>query len=270
MKTICLSAIAAGLTLGAALPAYAAAGDTDQQRQERWGDLQKSIFGDKAPVTDDAAIQLDTPVRAEDASLVPVTITLADPKNVKAVYLVIDDNPSPVAAHFTFGPEADPKTIKMRVRVNTYSDVHAVAETKDGKLLMTTKFVKASGGCSAPMGMSDEAMMDGMGAMKLRLADTAPGKPIDATLMIRHPNFNGMQMNQLSHLYTPARYIQNIGVTYGGKQVFDLATDISLSSNPVISFEMLPEAGNGVLKVDVKDSRDGHWSKSFDVPATIN
>ena len=270
MRKLCLSALAIGVAFAVG-PAFAAAGDTDQQRQEGWHDLEASIFKNKAPVTDDAAIQLDTPVRAEDASLVPVTISLAHPNEVKAVYLIIDDNPSPVAAHFTFGPEADPKTIKMRVRVNNYSDVHAIAETKDGKLLMTTKFVKASGGCSAPMGMSDEAMMDGMGSMKLKLGnDVAAGKPIDATLMIRHPNFNGMQMNQLSHLYTPARYIQAVDVSYAGKKVFDLATDISLSSNPVISFEMLPTSSKGDLTVAVKDSRGGQWTKSFDVPAVTN
>ena len=30
---------------------------------------------------------------------------------------------------------------------------------------------------------------------------------------------------------------------------------------------MLPDAGKGELKVSVKDSRDGRWTKSFDVPA---
>ena len=271
MKTFSTAALAAGFIAALAGPALANAGDTDQQRQERWQDLQKEVFKDRVPAIDDAAIKLDTPKRAEDAALVPVTITLANPKDVKALYLIIDDNPSPVAAHFTFGPEADPKVVKMRVRINNYSDVRAIAETKDGKLLMTSNYVKAAGGCSAPMGVSDEALMQGMGSMKLTLdGDAAPGKPIEATLMIRHPNFNGMQMNEMSHLYTPARYIQNVDVTYGDKQVFNLDTDISLSTNPVISFEMLPNAAKGELKVSVKDSVDGHWTKSFDVPAATN
>ena len=40
--------------------------------------------------------------------------------------------------------------ISTRVRVNNYTDVHAVAELSDGKLYMTKTYVKASGGCSAP------------------------------------------------------------------------------------------------------------------------
>jgi sulfur-oxidizing protein SoxY len=252
-------------------PGRAGVGDTDQERQARWQDLQKTIFGDKKVRSDDAAVTLDAPVRAEDAALVPIGITLADPKNVKALYLVIDDNPSPLAAHFSFGPDVDPKTIKLRVRVNTYTDMHAVAEMRDGTLVQTTKFVKASGGCSAPMGVSDEEAMQGMGDMRFKIAgDVAASKPVDATLMIRHPNFNGMQMNQVTRQYTPARYIQTIAVSFGDKKVFNLDTDISLASNPVIAFALLPDASKGSLKVDVKDSQEGTWSKTFNVPTVSN
>ena len=94
------------------------------------------------------------------------------------------------------------------MRVNNYTNVHAVVRTKDGRLFETTKFVKASGGCSAPMGMSDEEAMKGMGDMRMKFSgDGAPGKSTEATLMIRHPNFSGMQMNQVTRDYTPARYI---------------------------------------------------------------
>jgi sulfur-oxidizing protein SoxY len=251
--------------------AFAGVEDTDQERAQRWSDLSQQIFGEKKPVTDDAAIQLDAPVRAEDASLVPIAIHLADPKNVKALYLVIDDNPSPVAAHFTFGPDMDPKTIKLRVRINTYTDMHVVAEMKDGRLVQTMKFVKASGGCSAPMGMSDEEALRGIGAMKFKVAgDVAADKPVDATLMIRHPNFNGMQMNQVTRQYTPARYVQNIAVSFDDKSVFTLDTDISLASNPVISFDLLPDSAKGTVKVDVKDSQNTHWTKSFSIPTVSN
>lgn len=245
--------------------------DSDQDRVQRWQEIEKTIFDGKIAKPDESAIKLDAPKRAEDAALVPITISLTNPKDVKGVYLVIDDNPSPVAAHFSFGPDSDPKEIKLRVRVNTYTDIHAVAVMKDGSLLETTKFVKASGGCSAPMGMSDEEAMKGMGDMRLRLAgDVQANKPIDATLMIRHPNFNGMQMNQVTRQYTPARYIQKVDVQYDNKQVFDLDTDISLASNPVITFDLLPSAAKGQLKVEVKDSRDGQWTKTFNVPNVSN
>ena len=269
MSVVAVVAGLAGLA-ATAVPAVAGFGDNDQERQAHWVDIQKQLFEGKTVQAGDE-VALDAPVRALDASLVPMTITLKDPKDVKGLYLVIDDNPSPVAAHFTFGPDADPKQIRLRVRVNTYTDVHAVAQMKDGTLVATTKFVKASGGCSAPMGMSDEEAMKNMGEMKLRIAgEPSANKPVDATLMIRHPNFNGMQMNQVTRQYTPARYIQSIGVTYDNAEVFNLDTDISLASNPVINFDFVPTAAKGDLKVDVKDSQDGKWTKTFSVPNVSN
>ena len=231
-----------------------------------------AVFNDRARQNGDSVIALDAPQRAEDASLVPMTVTLlsprADGKPITGIYLIIDDNPSPVAAHFTFGPAADPREIKLRVRVNTYTNVHAIAETADGKLYQTAKYVKASGGCSAPMGMSDEEAMKGMGDMRLKFAEgAAPGKPSQATLMVRHPNFNGMQMNQITRDYTPARYIQTISMTTGDQKVFDLASDISLASNPVIGFGLVPQ---GDVKVAVTDSEKGHWEQTFSGPQLSN
>jgi sulfur-oxidizing protein SoxY len=249
-------------------PCLAGYNYTDPEREARWQDLRTEIFGTRAVRTDDTALALDAPETALDAAVVPVTITLAHPKDVTALTLIIDDNPSPVAARFTFGPDADPATIKLRVRVNHLTAMRAIAETRDGALSQTVRLVKASGGCSAPMGVSDEEAMRGMGQMKLRLAGTiAADRPVEATLMIRHPNFNGMQMNEALQVFTPARYIQTIDVTFQDKKVFSLATDISLSSNPVITFGLRPSAGEGKLKVEVKDSKAETWSKTFPVPS---
>ena len=264
----CTAGLAAMAVILSASPGQARFGENEQDRQAHWVEIQKAMFDGKTVKVDDAAVKLDAPERALDASLVPIAITLARPQDVKGLYLVIDDNPSPVAAHFTFGPAADPKEIKLRVRVNTYTDVHAVAVMKDGTLLEATRFVKASGGCSAPMGMSDEEAMKGMGEMRLKVpADVQANTPANATLMIRHPNFNGMQMNQVTRDYTPARYIQAVDVTSDGKLVFNLESDISLASNPVIYFSFVPAAAKSDVKVDVKDSQNGQWSKNFTVPS---
>ena len=67
-----------------------------------------------------------------------------------AITLVIDQNPAPMAAKFELGPDANVTEISTRVRVNSYTDVHAVAELSDGQLYMVKTYVKASGGCSAP------------------------------------------------------------------------------------------------------------------------
>ncbi len=251
-----------------AAPALAV--DDSAARQERWGELRQSVFGDRKVEQADL-LTIDAPVRAEDAAMVPITLATSDPKDVKAATLIIDENPSPVAAKVTFGPAADPSVMKLRVRVNTYSNVHAVAETNDGRLVETVKFVKASGGCSAPVGVSDEEAMQGMGEMRLRVRDdVTPGKTATATLMIRHPNFSGMQMDQVKRTYTPPRYIKEIQVAYNDKDVFRLDGDISISSNPVIEFGFKPDAQKGAIKVSAVDTEGARWEKTFEVPTQSN
>jgi sulfur-oxidizing protein SoxY len=242
--------------------------EDDQDRAARWKQLQEAIFPHRQVLDSGGIITVDAPPRALDAALVPVELHITSSKPVKGVYLVIDDNPAPMAAHFVFGPKADPRDIKLRVRVNAYTNMHAIAETQDGQLHAATKFVKAAGGCSAPAGGDDAAALADLGRMKLRLlGDFNAGKPMQAQLMIRHPNFNGMQMNQITRYFTPARFIRTIDATYDGGQVFHLDADISLSTDPVITFGFVPHE-KGQMKVVAQDSSNTTFDHSFDVPGT--
>ena len=38
----------------------------------------------------------------------PITLTLAPDKEIRSLYLVVDENPSPIAAHIVFGPAGFP------------------------------------------------------------------------------------------------------------------------------------------------------------------
>jgi sulfur-oxidizing protein SoxY len=242
----------------------------DPSRIERWNALKEAIFGKRPVMEGTAVVQLDAPPRALDAALVPITLTLVGDKEVKGVYVVIDNNPSPLAAHMTFGPKADPSTVKMRVRVNEYTLMHAVAEGRDGSLYSVAKFVKAAGGCSAPAGTDESEALRDLGQMKVRMLGTfTPGKPLQAQLMVRHPNFNGMQMNQITRMYTPARFIKTTDVSYEGANVFHLDSDISMSTDPVVTFGFVPKNA-GQLKVRVVDSEDKSFEGSFDVPTTAS
>ena len=238
----------------------------DPSRIARWHALREAIFG-KRQIQDGASvIRLDAPTRALDAALVPLGLSITGAKPVKAIYLVIDNNPSPLAGHIIFGPAADPSALKLRVRVNEYTLIHAVAESSDGSLYGVEKFVKAAGGCSAPAGADEDEAIREMGRMKLKvLGEFAPGKPLQAQLLIRHPNFNGMQMNQITRMYTPARFIRTLEVSYAGSPVLHMDSDISLSSDPALTFSFIPKA-KGQLEVIAVDSQDASFSQRFDIP----
>src|SRR5580693_1589644 len=107
------------LLVSFALPGPARAEPTEAERMARWSDLRHAIFGDR--VVEDAGdlVAIDAPARAEDAAIVPVAIRVAAPfaPEIRGVYLIIDDNPSPLAAHFMLGPIADAQEIVTRVRI---------------------------------------------------------------------------------------------------------------------------------------------------------
>jgi sulfur-oxidizing protein SoxY len=247
----------------ACLLALAGQGRAADENQARWHDVAAAVFNNR-PVQDGSAIlRLDAPDRALDAALVPIGITVAPSATPKALYLIIDGNPAPVAGVMHFGPLGDPHLLKLRVRIDQYSLVHAVAEMPDGRLLGVAKFVKAAGGCSAPGTTNQHEAMARIGRMKLRPA----AAPRTAELLISHPNYNGMQMNPVTRFYTPARYVQTVTVTEGGQRVFSLDGDIALSQDPAITFALLPGAGGAALDVEVRDSSKAVFKQSFPLPA---
>jgi sulfur-oxidizing protein SoxY len=234
------------------------AAEDDAARAQRWHDLAKLIFDNRIPTDQAGYVTIDAPTRAMDAALVPITLTLDPTKPMKSVYLVVDENPSPVAAHIIFGPAMDPHTITMRIRVDQYTNLHAVVETPDGHLISTARFIKAAGGCSAPGAEAPELAIKSAGQMKLRLHGT------QVELLIRHPNFNGMQMDQATRLYTPARYINSITIAYNGQRVLHIDSDISLASDPAIGFGLKSNAP-GTVSVEAEDTSHATWHHDFPI-----
>src|SRR5436305_13189692 len=97
---------AAGLLIamqfGAVLTPVAAADPYDP-----WPGLVQDIFNNRDMNDGSGVIAIDMPYRAEDAAIVPVTLRNllppGDLRRVVAITLVIDQNPSPMAARFDLG-----------------------------------------------------------------------------------------------------------------------------------------------------------------------
>ena len=260
------------LLLPFVLAGPAQAEPSEVERAARWADLRHAIFGDRQVTEAEDVLVIDVSARAEDAAIVPVAIRLTEAlaPDVVGLYLVIDDNPSPLAAHFLFGPLADKREIATRVRIDDYTYLHAVAETADGRLYSAARFVKAAGGCSAPAGKDQGLALERLGKMKLTLADrSTPGTPVAAKLLVSHPNYSGLQIDQLSRNYIPADFMQTLEVSYNGSSVFRLESDISISEDPALTFSFRPaDTGSpGVLTAEILDSNQRRFTQSWPVPA---
>ncbi len=230
-----------------------------------WQKARASLF-DKRPIAAAPAglLTLEAPVRAVDAAVVPVAIRTKLPEGagytISKLYLFIDANPSPISGIFAFAPESGRAEVQTRVRIDGYSFVRAVAETSDGRLFMTHRFVKASGGCSAPPGSDPAAALASMGKMSVMTDGDLSGKqPVQVQLAIQHPNHTGLAMDQLTRQFTPAHYVRKVDVSYGGKPVFSADVDFSMSENPNFRFFFVPTAG-GELQVKVVDSQDKSYA----------
>jgi sulfur-oxidizing protein SoxY len=248
------------------LPAQVGATEGDN----RWFQIKSSLIGDNHIKDGQGILSLDTPKRAMDAAIVPITIeskfTQSAERHIKKLYIVIDNNPSPVAAVFTFPGNHDWKSLSTRVRINAYTELRAIAEISDGNLYMVNNYVKASGGCSAPSLKDPAAAAAQLGRIKFRLPESfSPGDMMPTQLMIKHPNNSGLQFDQISRHYIPADYIRTIQVTYNGDEVFTVDTDISISEDPSIRFGFSPEK-SGVLEVHVKDSKGRTFTHSASLP----
>jgi sulfur-oxidizing protein SoxY len=237
-----------------------------EESEKTWDGFRADVFGTRE-ITDGAAIlSIEAPNRAEDAAIVPVAVKPAFPqtpdKFIRSVTLIVDENPAPVAAKFTYGPGAAEATISTRLRVNSYSFVRAVAELNDGSLVMVKRFVKAAGGCSAPaLKDQDQALAD-LGKLKLKQFTAEQGG--GAQIMIHHPNYSGLQMNQLTQLYIPARYVSEITASRGADLLFKMEGGISISENPTFRFT-LKKGGAGDISVRAKDTEGKEFTGSWPV-----
>lgn len=235
-----------------------------------WPDLKSDLFKERKITDDTGWLTMEAPYRAHDAALVPITIKVAELKPgqyIKALTLVVDNNPVPIAAVFDLSPKLGPLHLETRIRINQYSHVRAIAEMNDGALYMVAKYVKAAGGCSAPAMKDMEARMASIGRMKMRQFSLAPeaaqkrsskaqkGIQREIQVMVRHPNYSGMQLNQETGYYIPAHYVEKIIVSADGDKLMEVEGAISLSEDPIIRFRFQPMSDQPEIRLVVTDTK---------------
>ncbi|MBD8891037.1 quinoprotein dehydrogenase-associated SoxYZ-like carrier [Labrenzia suaedae] len=237
-----------------------------------WEDLKADILGDQAPADGSGIISVGAPYRANDAATVPIVLSQpsAAAPRILSAKLIIDENPAPVAATLTFGAAMHPLDMELRVRVNQYSNVRLVADTEQGPV-MTGRFVKASGGCSAPATRDPQLALSTMGEIRVRnfpqagtaaAMSTPEGQRRETQVMIRHPNYSGLQRDQITQLFIAAHFIDKLDVYQGDDLLFSMEGGISISENPVFRFSYT-DNGSPDLKVHVEDTEGNSWEKTL-------
>lgn len=264
-----LAALAICASLFPLRPAVAAEPDL-------WPGLHGEVFGTKEIAENDGAVMLFAPERAEDAALVPISIRIPGSVAPHAVTLtlIIDRNPAPIAATFTFGDafrgggDIGERQLATRIRLDSFSKVRAVLETADGRLHMSSRFVSGAGGCSAAPSKDPDAALAGLGKIDIKTSsEPARGESFrEAQVMIRHPNFTGLQLDPQSRGYVPARFINDLSVTSAGRLLFRMQGGISISENPHVRVSY--SAGNEPIQVEATDTEGLAFKRRLDPPGS--
>lgn len=245
------------------LPSQVAHTDSSPQ----WEMLRERLFAARKITADGTRVQLIVPLRAAYGASVPIKVVSKLPQAadlyVKRIYLLIDKNPSPVAAVIDLTTEAGQADFETRLRVDEYSHVRVVSELSNGELHMDSRYVKTSGGCSAP---PNREALHLIGKTVFKLPDGVHrDAPTPAEVTVVHPNDTGFELNNQTVMFIPPHFVRSIKVSYGGRKVFDAELDFSVSENPTLRFNFVPR-GPGELRAEVDDSKEAHFVGSLALP----
>jgi sulfur-oxidizing protein SoxY len=241
-----------------------AVGHADSSRQ--WEKLRTSLFGTRPIDASQGVVQVIVPLRAAYGASVPVKIVSRLPQTpelyVKKMWVLVDKNPSPLAAVLDLTPEVGQADFETRLRVDEYSHVRVVSELSNGELHMDSRYVKVSGGCSAP---PNRDQLASIGKTQFKLPDGVKmNAPTTADVQVVHPNDTGFELNNITVMYIPPHFVRSIKVSYAGRKVFDAELDFSIAENPALRFNFVPHA-DGQLRAEVEDTKEGRFTGVLDV-----
>jgi sulfur-oxidizing protein SoxY len=233
---------------------------THDATSPEWDKLREKLFAGRTLSAGQGTVQVIAPLRAAYGASVPVKLLSKLPQRpdlyVRRMYLVVDKNPSPIAAVLDLTVEVGQADFETRLRVDEYSHVRVVSELSNGELHTDSRYVKTSGGCSAP---PNRDALHLIGRTQLKVAgELRMDQPTPVDVTVVHPNDTGFELNHITVMYIPPHFVRSIKVSYAQRKVFDAELDFSVSENPTLRFNFVPH-GRGELRAEVTDSKEAQF-----------
>ncbi|MEI9902081.1 MAG: thiosulfate oxidation carrier protein SoxY [Hyphomicrobium sp.] len=249
-----------------------AAGDAAGQRRQGVGRDPRGVFAgrDIQPAGD--LVQLTAPFRPLDQRAVPVEVEahFADGRSVRGITLIVDENPSPVAAQFDFGGTREHVHVATKLRLNAGTDVRGHHRSLRRAALhgrAVRALCRRAGGVLGatvrqPGGdRGDDGQDEPRGAVEAGCCDADRAA---RTAQIMHPNHTGMVLDQLTLLYVPLRIITELEVMQGEERVFAMKGSMTMAQDPVIDFDYRSKRATA-LHIEARDSGGASWARDFPI-----
>ena len=232
--------------------------DSDTPSVGAWEYLQPKLYGDR-PIgyVDEQFMSMQAPSSTPDPAMTPVTLRFGPGAvgRIKEVRVIVDNNPIPIAATFDLAPGAPVEAIDLRLRIDRFTSVRAIAETTAGRLEMRSVWVRASGGCSAM------PATDGHGAIgEIRFRSSPDRKSLQVS--IRHPNNSGFQIDPRTGDPVPQFYVTHLDLRAGQRPLLAADLGVSIAENPTLRIATDEPLATPVT-VAATDSKGGHYTATW-------
>jgi sulfur-oxidizing protein SoxY len=220
---------------------------------EAWEAVKAELYGERVLLDGRDFIAIDAPYRTYEDARTDLAAQIVAPAGtgVTRVTLVLDENPMPVSAVFSLDAPQPSFFFDVTMRINGPTPIHVIAETADGRAFVAEQMVKTSGqgACAAPPGTDRDAALATLGQMSVDVTEVLPGigggqltslpdRLARMDLDISHPSHSGMQMDQISLLFIPMRYVETVDIDLDGGGFVEMTGSISLSENPRVGLSV--------------------------------
>ena len=263
-KTLSIIWIVAAMLLTTSLSAFAEA-------DPKLWPVMKEAFFEKRAMKDVDFMKVDAPKRAESGAQVPVTYSIdtsaAKAAGVKIVklYAFVDANPIPLTAMYHLTDALGDFQLSTRIRFETDGFVRLVGEDAAGKLYLTSRPIRAAGGCGGMVSNDEAAVRAAAG--KIRMKVTAPkkfGTATSAKVNIKHIMRTGLQRDLVSQGFLPAFYIKKAIFTYAGQPLMTVDVNVGTAEDPYFKFNFIPKMA-GKFELVASDNEGKQFTKAIDV-----
>ena len=226
-----------------------AASKIDPTNSPMWEYLRQQYIPDQEYKFDER-ITINTPMFAENATQVPITIDARSIDHIEKILLLADIRPFQKVLEFEPGELAPILPFNMKVQQATA--VRALVRTKDKIWHVGSAMIDASGGgCSAPsIGLADPAWQDNLGQISARWFSQSQR----LKLHIVHPQDTGLANGIPAFFLNQLHITQKNGDTMASFKLYE-----PISENPMLSLQsQLPPKQ---IQLNFRDNNGNEFNK---------
>lgn len=210
--------------------------------------------------------KLDLPVLAEDATAVPVQVSLDHPMEpdhyIRSIEITVEQDPVAYKGKFSFTPASGRAWVAFTMRSGSGGVAKAVAEcTKHGRFTGTREYRVADNGCSTAG--PEPASRDRLGHPQLRLPRSIKaGEVVEVRTKLDHSSYTGLVMKGGKFVRElPEFYVKDLLVFLDDQKINEFHLSSAVSANPLIRFPF-KATRSGTLRVVFVNSEGQRWETS--------